>query len=254
MSPAPFHRRCRGGFRRQGITLNWLQYSLATGPGCIYAFDVDPWDPQKTTFPPPLTLVDLSNAPEYVRSPRMLAQIGCLVATGDETGHDLRCHRVEGTPLPVAWPMEGSTYVQRSVEEMFPSPAIDPWFRRFLSMPHVPEVDAASGELLLRRPLPVTLYRGETEPYNEMIKGTQWFLDPPLVLDTLQQVQVSAQASKDDYLQEVVMAGATPMLLEAPLMSAFPAAASPLWNHELLVGELGGTRLFTPPDRKRQTR
>ena len=237
----PFPTEVPPWFSQDTHTLTWVSYARASQPGCIYAFDIDPWDGRDSDhFPPPLTLVDLSDAPAFVQSPRMLAQVGCLVATGNGDGYDLRCHRVAGTPLEVAWPMEGSSFVQKTVEEMFPSPAVDPWFRKFLSMPHVPEVDAG-GKLLLSRPLPVTLYRGETEEYNALIKRTQWFLDPPLILDTLQHIQVNASASKDDYLQEVVISGATPLLIEAPLVKGFPSASSGLWNHELLVSDLSET-------------
>jgi len=220
--------------------VEWLAYSRAVEPGYLYAFDVDVWD-QSAITPPDLALVDLSNAPEPFKTPRMLAQLGCLIETGESDHYDLRCRRVKGTPLPIAWPMTGSEFVKRTVEEMFPAPAVDPWYRRFLSVPMIPDVNAATGEIMLRRPLPVTLYRGETPAYNSALTATEWFVDPPLLHHALQHLQVKADASKDEYLQEVVMSGATPVVLEAPLLYIFPSPGSDLWNHELLFSDLCDT-------------
>jgi hypothetical protein len=215
------------------LQLDWLEYSRAVEPGCIYVFDVEEWDPQDFV-PPPLTLVDLNHAPEVLRTPRMLAQSGCLIRAGDSDAFDLRGHLV-CEPLPVAWPMTGSAFVLQRVEEMFPSPAVDPWFRRFLSMPLVPDA-GPKGELLLKRPLPVTLYRGETSEYNALVRATAWFLDPPLVHQVTWQQQPSPDAAKEPLLEKFTTA--TPIVVEAPLMRIFPSAGSALWNHELLVSDL----------------
>jgi hypothetical protein len=217
----------------QSVQLSWLEYSHALEPGCIYVFDVVEWDP-RDFVPPPLALVDLSHAPEVLRTPRMLVQLGCLIRSGDSEHYDLRCHLV-CEPLPVAWPMTGSAYVQQRAEEMFPSPAVDPWFRRFLSMPLVPDA-GSKGELLLKRPLPVTLYRGETPEYNALVRGTVWFLDPPLVHEVTWQRQPSPDPLKENLVEEVKRA--TPIVVEAPLMRIFPSADSTLWNHELLISDL----------------
>ena len=215
----------------------WLQYTRAVEPGYLYAFDVDVWD-GASAIPPDLALIDLSRAPEPFMTPRMLAQAGCLIHVGDADQHDLRRHRVEGTPLSVDWPMTGSTFVQRTVEEMFPTPAVDPWYRRFLSVPMAPEIDPASGGVVLKRPLPVTLYRGETEAYNAAVTSTEAFLFPPLLHRALRQIGMQAEAPGEEWWRAVSMNSATPILLEAPLLRVFPPAGSDLWNHELLLRDI----------------
>ena len=225
------------------FTRKWLEYSRAVEPGYLYAFDVDPWDQSKFILPD-LALVDLSNAPEPFKTPRMMIQSGCLIHIGKDEHCDLRPRRVEGTPLQIAWPMTGSEVVQRTVEEMFPAPTVDPWYRRFLSVPLMPGVNRETGEIELAHPLPVTLYRGETEAYNVALTGTEWLLNPPLLHYVLHHARVRTDVSedvKDEYLREVVISGATPILLEAPLLHIFPSPGSNLWNHELLLSDLCDT-------------
>jgi hypothetical protein len=242
--------------------MKWLEYSRAAEPGYLYAFDVEKWDPpaavpqdpekwaQYSLVPPDLALVDLSNAPEPFKTPRMLAQQGCLIRTGESEHYDLRVRCVKGTPLPIAWPMTGSEVVKRAVEEMFPAPAVDPWYARLLMAPMMLDVDAATRNLVLRRLLPVTLYRGETETYNAALSATEWLLDPPLLhYYFLQFPQVKTDSSKDESGPEVekyslmskAMSTTTPIVLEAPVLSLFPPPQSDLWNHELLFNELSGS-------------
>jgi hypothetical protein len=166
--------------------VKWLQYSRAVDPGYLYVFDVDSWD-GVSAIPPDLALIDLSRAPDPFSTPRMLAQMGCLIRAGNATGQDLRHLRVEGTPLQIAWPMTGSLLAQQSVEEMFPLPTVDAWYRRLLSVPMMPEVNVISGEVVLKRPLPVTLYQGETAAYNAILTDTEVFLYPPLLHRLLRQ-------------------------------------------------------------------
>jgi hypothetical protein len=206
--------------------IKWLTYSQATEPGYFYAFDVDVWDGVSALLPD-LSLVDLSHAPEPFVTPRMLAQHGCLIAAGAGEGHDLRKHCVPGTPLRIAWPMSGSSYVRHSVEEMFPSPELDPWYRRFLRVPMDPAVDPKTGRVLMKRILPVTLYLGETDAYNAAINATEAFLYPPLIHKVARQGGEQWGANR--------IADAAPIVLEAPLLKAFAPAGSDLWNHELLL-------------------
>jgi len=217
------------------FTRNWYEYSRNPGRGYVYAFDVDPWNPSDS-IPAALALVDLKNAPEPFKTPRMLAQLGCLIRTAESDKFDLLRHRVDRTPIEVAWPMTGSQFVQRSVEDMFPEPARDSWYRSFLSVPVTADVDA-DGDMVLKRGLSVTLYRGETPAYNSALTATERMLNPPLLHPVLQRVAVPADADKRDHLQEVLMSGATPVVLEAPLLHTLPAAGSDLWNHELLFSD-----------------
>jgi hypothetical protein len=217
--------------------VKWLQYTRAVEPGHVYAFDVDVWD-GTSAIAPDLALVDLSRAPEPFVSPRMLAQHGCLVTVGGGDKYDLRKHRVEGTPLGIAWPFTDSAFVQRTVEEMFPSPAIDHWYRRLLSVPMAPDVNPESGEVFLKRALPVTLYRGETAAYNADVSATESFLYPPLVHKVLRERGVQPAGDAGDWWQPFKLAEATPILLEAPLLRAFAPADSGLWNHDLLLRDV----------------
>lgn len=227
----------------------WLKYTAATGPGYVYAFDVEVWD-GKSSSPPDLALVELSLGPEPFRTPRMLAQEGCLIRTGTSDHYDLRQHRVAGTPIGIAAPLAGSAFAQRTVEEMFPAPDRDPWYRRFLSVPMMPEVDADSGRVVLRRPLPVTLYRGESEAYNSGIGATETFLYPPLLHRALRQPEAKADAAPDEWWRAVAITEATPIVLEAVLLHAFPPAESDLWNHELLLADIGDAApVYAKPDR-----
>jgi len=122
------------------------------------------------------------------------------------------------------------------VEDMFPDPARDSWYRSFLSVPVTADVDA-DGDMVLKRGLSVTLYRGETPTYNSALTATERMLNPPLLHPVLQRVAVPADAAKRDHLQGVLMSGATPIVLEAPLLHTFPAEGSDLWNHELLFSD-----------------
>jgi hypothetical protein len=220
--------------------VTWLQYSPAVEAGFLYAFDVDQWDGHDAK-PSDLAVIDLSQAPEPFMTPRMLSQCGCLIRTRDADQHDLRGRCVEGTPLQIAWPMTGSAFVHRKVEEMFPSPAVDPWYRRFLHIPLTPHVNATSGEVVLKRSLPVTLYRGETASYNASIAATDAFLHPPLLHKALQQRQKRTESAKG-WWEPLSVHEATPVVLEAPLLGPFVASAdSDFWNHELLFGDISNS-------------
>ncbi|MBA3916543.1 MAG: hypothetical protein H0X25_22395 [Acidobacteriales bacterium] len=164
--------------------------------------------------------------------------MGCLIKAGNATGQDLRQLRVEGTPLQITWPMTGSLLVQREVEEMFPLPTIDPWYRRFLSVPMMPEVNVITREVVLKRPLPVTLYRGKTAAYNATVSDTEVFLYPPLMHQLLRQTGDAAEPSAAEWWQAFSILHATPIVLEAPLLHAFSPADSDNWNHELLLQDI----------------
>jgi FRG domain len=215
--------------------VKWLTYSRAVEPGYFYVFDVDSWDATKGNLPE-LALVDLSRAPEPFRTPRMLAQQGCLIRTGESEEYDLLKRKAIADPLRIGWPMTGSEIVNRSVGEMFPEPAVDDWYRRFLSVPMMPE--AKSGPLSLQTPLPVTRYRGESEAYNAKLDEMDWFLDPPLVHDVLRKVEKDATDTEQGRLQKDMIAAATPIVIEASVFYILPKAESNLWNHELLVSDL----------------
>ena len=229
-----------GSLAKASYEEKWLEYVPATEPGFIYAFDVDDWD-GTAGAPPPLALVDLSRAPAPFHTPRMAAQLGCVIRTLDTDGYDFKCHCVSLPPIPVAWPLSGSEFVERSVEQIFPAPSIDQWYSRLLNIPMAPDVDEDSGTIIFRRALPVTLYRAKSDSYNEELLHSERFLDPPLLHERLQKDASRVQASdlpKDEHLRTTAMTEALPIVLEAPLLRIFPQADSTLWNHELLISDV----------------
>ena len=98
--------------------------------------------------------------------------------------------------------------------------------------------EAKPGPLTLQTPIPVTRYRGESEAYNARLDEIDWFLDPPLLHDALRQVGPQTTDSEQDRVQKRLIAGATPIVVEAPVFYVLPRAESNLWNHELLVSDL----------------
>jgi FRG domain len=225
--------------------VSWLKYTRAIEPGYLYAFDVDEWDGH--SIPRKLELIDLSRAPHPFSTRRMIVQSGCLILTGNDEQYDLRRHCVEGTPLRVAFPMTGSKIVKRAVHEMFPPPDADPWYRRFLSVPMTPDIDNQGG-IALKRPLPVTIYRGDNVNYNEAVAATESFLFPPLLHRALIREESSNQSSPKkwwrkisihkEWWQKVSIFDATPVLMEAPLLSSQVSAEMDSWSHELLVRDI----------------
>lgn len=216
-------------------TIRWFEYAPSTTPGYLYAFDVDVWDGASAS-PPDLSLIDLSNAPAPFCTPRMIAQAGSLIQAGQQAHQDLKPMRVERTPLRIAWPMTGSDVVRRSVEEMFPLPAVDNWYRQLLRVPLAVNGDDDLPTVSLKRALPVALYRGANVEYNRELMRTESFLHPPLLHRLLHS---KAEASEGgDWWNALRAEDATAIVLEAPLLSAFSPAASSNWNHELLLEDL----------------
>ena len=216
-------------------TIRWFEYAPSTTPGYLYAFDVDVWDGASAT-PPDLSLIDLSNAPAPFCTPRMIAQAGSLIQAGDKAHQDLKPMRVARTPLRIAWPMTGSDVVRRPVEQMFPLPAGDGWYRQLLRVPLAVNGDDDLQNVGLKRALPVTLYRGADAEYNRELIRTESFLHPPLLHRMLYTKAERPEGS--EWWSALHVEDATPIVLEAPLLSAFSPAASPNWNHELLLEDL----------------
>jgi len=208
---------------------HWFAYSRTSNPGYLYAFDVDVWD-QISITPSDLALVDLSNAPEPFRTPRMLAQRGCVIHAEASKKHDLLGRAVEGTPIEIRWPMTGSEIIQRTVEQMFPGPSIDQWYRRFLMAPLSPVI--SDSKLMLKRLLPVTLYVGETDAYNSALTDAEWAIDPPLLHMLLQNLPITTAP------EIAAIRTATPVVLEGAYRYITPRVDSTLWNHELLISDL----------------
>ncbi len=216
-------------------TVRWFEYAPSTTPGCLFAFDVDVWDGVSGT-PPDLSLIDLSKAPAPFCTPRMVAQVGSLIQAGEQAHQDLQPMCVTGTPLLIAWPMTGSDVVRRPVEQMFPLPTEDLWYRQLLRVPFAVNGDDDLPNVGMKRTLPVTLYRGADAEYNRELMRTEAFLHPPL----LHRMLYTRGQTPDDgeWWQALHVEDATPIILEAPLLSAFSPAGSPNWNHELLLEDL----------------
>ncbi|MBV9102987.1 MAG: hypothetical protein JO060_05305 [Candidatus Eremiobacteraeota bacterium] len=206
-------------------TVEWLEYSPFVETAYFYAFDVPAWSMQE--FPARGDLVDLAQGPQPFRSPRVLAQQACLIRADQEKENGtLNDFLVAGTPLQIARPWTSSMPLP-SVDDVFPSPAVDSWFNRFLSVPMilVPETD--TGTATLRRPLPVMAIRGATPKYNGAVTATESYFAPALLHKALRGGPESSHAMPD-------VRNATPILIEAPVFVALPAADSDRWNHDLL--------------------
>jgi hypothetical protein len=172
-------------------------------------------------------VVDLAKAPEiFSSSPRMRSQSGCLVycRNGDSTPFDVRSLLVKGTPLRVKRPLKGTSAPDLRVADIYPSPAKDEWFARFLSVPMT--YAAQPSPPTLQRSIPVVVY------YD---KGNQKYLEEVHFHDVAKQPVLVHRI-----IPELHAAGnpATIILLEAPMVFPYAPADSDQWHHGLLWTDL----------------
>ncbi len=209
--------------------VEWLEYSPFAETAFLFAFDVPAWNMEG--IPERGDLVDLALGPELYRSPRVLAQRACLIrADRDVDDGKLMDYIVQGTPLELARPWTSSEPAP-SVDDIFPSPTVDSWFKRFLSVPMLLGPDPSSGTATLRRPLPVMAIQGSAPEYNQAVIATEAYLPPALLHKALRYGSRSDKAMPD-------VGPSTPILIEAPVFVALPSAESEQWNHDLLRGDI----------------
>jgi FRG domain len=202
--------------------------------GYLYAFDVAKWGGQWAMAKAGL-LVDLAEAPAvFSSSPRMRAQSGCLVYCRKHDGShlDMRTRLVPGTPIAVGRPMTGTSGLHHRTADIFPSPAVDKWYAKFLSVPlaYAPQPLPPT----MRRSIPVTVY---SDPPNEQYTQETSYRDVaipyPLVHRLLEERGLTRATTKQDPYPKLI-----PILLEAPMMFPYPQGDSDTWHHGLLWNDV----------------
>lgn len=211
-----------------------VRYTPWNDMGYLYVFDLPKWNSEK--FTEVGTVVDVADAPDlFASSPRMRAQHACLVNCRGSVGTclDLKTRLVGGGPIKVRRPMSGANGLDRSVSELFPSPAQDQWYSRFLCVPMAYSPESRPPKI--RRSIPVTAYFDESSPQSfEEVRFCDVMIPPPLV-----HRWIGEQAQNSDASDPIrLVADATPIILEAPVLFPYAPADSKLWHHGLLVSDL----------------
>lgn len=219
------------------LTEPWTEYcKWDAGPGFLYVFDVPEFLGEGS--PPHGSLLDLSKAhPIFSESMRIKAQAACLIAAdravhgGDLKGF-LACE-----PISVRWPMDGAWQLNTPVEEMFPDPSQDEWYKRFVTIPLTNQAHPAAGGLILARPIEVTLYRYEVQDKTNEVLHRIKYVSPTRhdLSDTLTMDMIDEGTAQRIKLR---LSEATHILLDAPIMSRFAHVDSQMWNHGILAGDM----------------
>ena len=210
-----------------------VRYDPWSDVGYIYIFDLPLWNGEG--LPAPGEVVDLATAPPvFAASARMRAQSGCLIdcRNPDGTAADMRKLLVGGSPLAVQRPMSGAPgpvpVFDYCVADIYPSPAQDSWFARFLSVPmiYAPEPLPPS----LERSIPVTVY---FDPGNQKYLQEVHFFDVALPLTLVHRAIPDFFGSAADRPIAIT--------LEAPLIFPYPQADSDHWHQGLLWSDVPGS-------------
>jgi hypothetical protein len=221
---------------------SWVRYCrYEEKNGWLYVFDVPRWSGEEE--PKPGELVDLLGqelpAPLFA-SERIKIQSACLIKgdpalSGGDLSHLLTCE-----PIPVAWPMEDVPEMLYRPEDIFPDPGRDAWYARFLSVPLSNQISPESKDLLLSRPLPVSVYLphawqrlGET---TRRIRKLDSALNPYVVAalcDLPKQVHGWLGLGDCD-LNAWRVTDATLIKLEGPVISSAIPPSSGIWNQGVL--------------------
>ena len=223
--------------REISCTESWTEYHRWDAElGFLYVFDVPEF--RGEGFPPHGSLLDLLKAASiFSGRKRIKAQAACLIAADKAVaGGDLKCF-FACDPIGVQWPMDGAPQLNAPVEEIFPDPSQDEWYKRFVSIPLTYQVHPATGGLSLARPIAVTLYhygaQGRTNEVFRRIKHvspTRHDLSDTLTIELVDETTAERI--------EFRLSEATHILLDAPVMSRFPNADAQMWNHGILAGDM----------------
>jgi FRG domain len=208
-----------------------VRYDPWNEAGYIYVFDLPLWNGEG--LPEPGMVVDLATAPPvFATSARMRAQSGCLIncRNADGTAADMRKLLVGGSPLAVQRPMSGAPgpvpVFDYRVADIYPSPARDSWFARFLSVPMTYSPEPAPPSL--ERSIPVTVY---FDPGNQRYLEEVHYFDVALPL-TLVHRAIPDFSRSEDADRPIAIA------LEAPLIFPYPKADSDAWHQGLLWSDV----------------
>jgi hypothetical protein len=215
----------------QDISLktSWVRLLPHPGPAYLYVLDLKPWS--REGLPAAGELVDLREAPALFHSARINVQSGCLVMA--EPDQDLKTLATRQFVLEGGF--DESPYVSWSLERVFPPPAEDPWYARFLSLPFLitPSADNG-GQACLQQSLPVTLYLSSRDaPYVSDIRSRFRHLYPALIHLELD----DEEPASEDWWEAFRLADATPVVLEGPQITAHPPVGDRSWNHEVLLSD-----------------
>jgi hypothetical protein len=215
-----------------------VAYPRWNNPAWLYVFDVDKWQPGDQAMHG--HLIDLADAPlAFSSSPRMRAQSACLLSSGvDEKQTDLSdC--LAAAPIPIAWPMTGAPGLDRGVEEVFPGPESDDWYRRFLSVPLAPQPDRSTPpQITLGHPLPVTIYMPERKERAMEVMQFENGLRPALLYTTMGNPVLEPYDPVSKKSIKHALSDATILVAESPLRFILPPSDYDGWNQELLWGEV----------------
>jgi FRG domain len=215
---------------------SWLGFGRWEKTGYLYVFDVRKWRIEEEVGHG--DLIDLAEAPPVFFSSRMRVQSGCLLTSGPNPRKtDLRdC--LAGTPIAVAWPMTGASGFNRATEDMFPGPQQDNWYKRFLSIPLVPQPDATTEEITMGHPLPLTIYLPDQQKRaREVMRCTNGLL-PALMYSSIGDQTLDLYDPGSQKYVKQHLRDATILILESPLRFFTPPANYDGWNQGLLCSDI----------------
>jgi tetratricopeptide (TPR) repeat protein len=219
--------------------LTWSQYRRwEDAPGWLYVFHVPKWNGEG--YPAHGNLLDLSEGPSFIASSkRMVVQAGCMLAARPKAGEGDLQEFYACNPIRVAWPMVGAEKLTAPTEDMFPTPAQDDWYSRFLSLPLVHTTDAKTKKLRLAHPVSIRLYLADHDQALEDADRRIIRISPPLLFPALvDNPRTNFPAVFSDLWNAVRLCDATPIVLESPLMAITPPIEGNYWSHALLTNDM----------------
>ena len=218
-------------------------------PGWLYVFNVMPWG--RGRLPRAGELIDLQDQdiPRALQaSLRVRRQQACLLCGGAvEDPHDLM-QFAAGDPIPVTWPLQDASGLNLTVEDLFPNPALDPWYDAFLRIPKAPAFEPRRGVVERRRPLEVAIY-GESgkEDARKILEGLREIEDvahhPSLSSLSIPESKLPTTWSQDVRARMCAhrLGAATRILGEGPLMPTTPPPDSGSWKFDVMTAGIADT-------------
>jgi len=222
------------------VKTSWLRLRPHSGPAYIYALDLPAWKGESLVNPG--EVVDLATAPKIFHSQRIQVQSGCL-AYADKNQDLAKDYLVPGMPIEMTAGFAESPYGSWTVENIFPAPAEDAWYARFLSIPFLMTPEKDGNDVHFRQLLPVMLFLSSPDSaYVADIRSRFRHLLPALVLPeaAVQEeklVESESAAPPVGWWTSVDPEQATVIALEGPQISAHPPVENVLWNHDLLLSD-----------------
>jgi hypothetical protein len=171
----------------------------------------------------------LDGAPAiFKKSGRIKAQQACLAFCSQHTdGGDLWKMRV-CDPIPLKAGIAEGMLAELTTKVLFPSPAEDEWYHRFLQVPYSYCGYTQSGNLAAQKSIPVEMYiekPDSTDPYFVDLLQSILTITPLLMYPVYE--------TKDDREKEE-LAAATPVALLYPLLFNSPPVSSGDWQEGVL--------------------